>query len=175
MSSHHGHHEEHTQATSDTFEYLKFTMLIVVIITLSNFTYYFSDSLGLMDWLRWFMGYFLVIFSTFKFIGYKMFVEMFPMYDLLAMRSKLYAKAYPFIELLLGLLFLFDVLFLTRTVSVLFFMGVGALGIVQTVYMNKKKIRCACLGNVIKLPLSTVSLVEDVGMVVMAFVMLLIY
>jgi hypothetical protein len=131
-----------------------------------------SDALNMLNRVRIFMGVFMVVFATFKFVGYKMFVEMFPMYDFIAIRSKLFAQTYPFIELVLGLLAIFNLLSPWREVTVAIVMGVGAAGIINQVYIKKKKIHCACLGNIIKLPLSTVSLFEDVLMVGLALYML---
>jgi hypothetical protein len=50
-------------------------------------------------------------------------------------------------------------------------MGFSALGVIRAV-LSKSQIQCACLGTVFKLPMSTVTIVEDLGMVVMAAVML---
>ena len=52
-------------------------------------------------------------------------------------------------------------------------MGFSAIGVIRAV-RNKTKIRCACLGTVFQLPMSTVTIIEDVGMVLMAAAMLLI-
>ena len=163
------HHEE---AESTTGEYIKFTLIIVTIITGANILYFVSDSAGAMEWMRWFMGVFMLTFAGFKFAGYKMFVSMFPMYDLLAKRTQAYAYAYPFIEFGIAVLFLADVLPTPRSVLTVLIMGLGAIGIVKTTYIQKKRIHCACLGNIIKLPLSTVSLADDVAMLTMAIVML---
>ena len=52
-------------------------------------------------------------------------------------------------------------------------MGFSAIGVVQAV-TSKRQIQCACLGAVFKLPMSTVTIVEDLGMVAMALAMLAI-
>ena len=122
---------------------------------------------GFMEWMRLFMGVFFVVFAGFKFAGYKMYVMMFPMYDLIAMRSKIYTKAYPFIELAFGLSYLFDLFAPWRDVVVFAVMTIGLAGVVKSL-LDKKKIRCACLGNIIKLPLSKTTLTEDALMAVMA-------
>ena len=58
----------------------------------------------------------------------------------------------------------------THLVTILV-MGFSAVGVIQAV-ANKTQIQCACLGTVFKLPMSTVTIVEDVGMVLMAAAML---
>ena len=58
------------------------------------------------DWMRWmhdFMGFFVVVFSMFKFFNMEGFADGFQMYDLLAKPFQPYAYVYPFIELALGL------------------------------------------------------------------------
>lgn len=154
------------QGENSPIEYLKFA-LVILGITLVSF--WLADG---SDFVRWFMGVFFVAFASFKFIGYQMFAMMFAGYDIVAKRFKPYAYVYPFIELGLGVLYLTDVAPVPRDIATVLIMGVGSIGVVQEI-RKRSGIHCACLGNVIKLPLSTVSLVEDVGMGLMAVYMLL--
>lgn len=158
---------------SSPIEYFKFSLVIVAILLISLWLYSQSTQTGWGEYLRWFMGIFFVVFAGFKFVGYKMFAMMFAGYDVVAKRYKAYAYAYPFIELSLGLLYLFDVAPGARDLVTLVVMGTGAIGVFQEI-KKRSGIHCACLGNVIKLPLSTVSLIEDVGMGVMALAMLVL-
>lgn len=121
--------------------------------------------------MRYFMGFFLGTFAVFKLIGYDMFPAMFAEYDIVAKRSRFYARSYPFIELGLGLLYLSDLGGRTRDILTLLIAGVGSVGVWRAI-AARKGVHCACLGNVIKLPLSTVALVEDLSMGVMALLML---
>jgi hypothetical protein len=50
-------------------------------------------------------------------------------------------------------------------------MGFSSIGVIQSV-LNKKKIQCACLGAVFNLPMSTVTIIEDLLMVSMAVYMI---
>lgn len=161
---------DHMNDTSESspVEYLKFILVLVAITLLSWALYQNSDQTEFTEWMRYFMGVFMIIFASFKLVGYKMFVEMFQGYDLVAKRTKLYANIYPFLELLLGLSFLFDLLPTVRSAIVIGVMGIGAVGVFQEIFHRRSGIHCACLGNIIKLPLSTVSLVENVLMVAMA-------
>lgn len=152
-------------------EYFKFALVLVGIIAVSIWLFQASGSVSLVNWMRWFMGVFFVVFAGFKFIGYQMFAMMFAGYDVLAKRVKAYAYAYPFIELGLGLLYLLNLAPVWRDLLTVLIMGVGTIGVTQEI-KKRSGIHCACLGNVIKLPLSTVSLVEDVSMGLMAVVML---
>lgn len=124
------------------------------------------------EWMRWFMAGFFVIFGSFKLIGYEGFVAGFPTYDLLGKRFKLYTYTYPFIELFLGFLFAADLLPVFRNIVTLIIMLVGAYSITKAMASNRD-IACVCLGDVIKLPLSTISLVEDGLMAAMAAIMLI--
>ena len=157
------------ESTNKPVEYLKF---FGVIIGSSIAAYLFAGTHDWMELMRWFMGVFFVVFAAFKFAGYKMFVMMFQGYDIVAKRFKAYANAYPFIEALLGLSFIMNLAPLPRNLLTLAIMSVAAVGVFQEIYHRRSGVYCACLGNIIKLPLSTVSLVENVTMAAMAFVML---
>ncbi len=167
------HHDHHQTSENSTVEYLKFAGVILLIIVATVVLHNSLSLEGWMEWLRIFMGVFLAVFAAFKFAGYKMFVVMFTGYDLIARRFKVYSYAYPFIEASLALMFLFGIAPVFRSVTVLIIMGIGAVGVFQEIYHRRSGVYCACLGNIIKLPLSTVSLVENVTMVAMALVMII--
>ena len=160
------------EGESSPLEYLKFALVILAITLISFWLAQSSGEPTVANWLRWFMGVFFVVFASFKLIGYRLFVMMFVGYDIIAQRLKSYANLYPFIELGLGALYLFNLLAPWRDVATLVIMVVGSIGVFQEI-RRRRGIHCACLGNVIKLPLSTVSLVEDVGMALMAVLMLI--
>ena len=114
-----------------------------------------------------FMGLFLIIFSYFKIINLNEFAQAFRQYDPLAKLLKPYSKLYPFVELALGLAFLTSLNLQLTSVITAIISGLGAFGIYQTI-KNKQIIECACLGMVFKLPLSKVSLLENLVMCGMA-------
>jgi hypothetical protein len=122
--------------------------------------------------MRHFMGFFLVIFAMFKLFDLSGFAEGFAMYDLIAKRWRSYALAYPFIELAVGLAYLADFLPLAASVVLLGVMLISVIGVLWALHKGLD-VTCACLGTVLKVPLSTVAVVEDLGMVAMASVMLL--
>ncbi len=118
-----------------------------------------------------FMGLFYIVFSFFKLLDLKGFPESFRMYDPLAKLMPAYAWAYPFIELGLGLLLLmrFQInaaLFITVVV-----LGITTIGVSRTL-LDKKSIRCACLGTALKLPMTEATFIENTIMLVMALTML---
>lgn len=171
-STEHSNHDSMVMAESNSKEYLKFLGVILCIATLSFSFYTVSFFDDLSELIRLFMGVFMITFASFKFAGYKMFAEMFAMYDIVAKKYLVYGKVFPFIQLGLGFIYLFDFLPIYRDYFTIVFAGIAAIGVFKEVFINKSKIKCACLGNVIKLPLSTVSFVEDFGMALMAIFML---
>jgi YHS domain-containing protein len=120
-----------------------------------------------MNWMHDFMGFFLVVFSMFKFFNMEGFADGFQMYDLLAKPFRPYAYLYPFIELGLGLGYLAHWqprIVYAATVAVMVF---GSLGVINALRKGLD-VECACMGTVLRVPLSTVALLEDLGMAVMA-------
>ena len=95
------------------------------------------------------------------------------MYDLLAMKVSSYGFIYPFIELGLGLAYLTAFQPQFTNIATIVIMGFSSIGVIQSV-LDKRKIRCACLGTVFNLPMSTVTIIEDLLMVGMAILMLFI-
>jgi len=114
-----------------------------------------------------FMGYFFIFFSLFKFLDLKGFVDGFSTYDLITQRLRFYGYLYPFIELILGLAYLSKFsLFMTNWIT-LVIMTVSGVGVFKSVFSGQK-IKCACLGTALNVPLSTVSIIENFGMGAMA-------
>lgn len=135
---------------------------------------FISDDFSLEALMNNFMGGFLVVFSLFKLLNLKGFAEAYATYDIIAARSRIYALAYPFIELLLGVLYFLGAYpVLTNAITVAL-MSIGSVGVVTALRSNRK-FQCACLGTALKLPMTKVTLVEDVGMGLMALLMLLLH
>lgn len=118
-----------------------------------------------------FMAGFFLVFSFFKLLDLRAFAEAYVSYDVVAAKWYGYGYAYPFIELGLGLAYLGSFAPLATNLATLVVMGVSTVGVVKTL-AARRKVRCACLGAVFNLPMSVVTLVEDVLMVGMAVAML---
>lgn len=101
------------------------------------------------------------------------FATMFLGYDLLARRWLPYAYVYPFAEGLAGLLMLARAADWLSVPVALFIGSVGAVSVFHAVYVQKRDIKCACVGGSSRVPLGFVSLTENVMMVAMALWMLL--
>lgn len=114
-----------------------------------------------------FMGAFFLAFSFFKLLDLRGFADNYRGYDVVARRIPAYGYVYPFIELLLGAAYLTHFQPFATNLVTLVVMAVSSIGVIQSL-LNKRKIRCACLGTVFNLPMSTVTLVEDGLMVAMA-------
>ncbi len=120
-----------------------------------------------------FMGLLLVVYSMFKIFDLNGYADGFQMYDLLAKRVRAYGYIYPFIELGLGLAYLAIIYpIITYSLTILVF-TFGTLGVFDGLRRGLD-IDCPCMGNTLKVPLSTVSLVENLGMGFMALAMLFV-
>ena len=100
------------------------------------------------------------------------FSSMFLGYDLLGRRWVPYAYIYPFAEALAGILMIAGVLTWLAAPLALFIGGIGAVSVFYAVYVQKRDIKCACVGGDSKVPLGFVSLTENLMMVAMAVWML---
>jgi len=142
-------------------------ILVFSVITTLIMTQNFSFG------MRMFMGGFFVVFGVLKLLRLKDFVIAYKEYDIIAKRSNIYAYVYPFIELGLGILYFINfVPFITNTITIIV-MSIGAIG-VYIKLLKKEEIPCACLGTVFKVPMTWVTLAEDLLMVVMAIIMLIL-
>ena len=118
-------------------------------------------------WMTNFMASFFLVFSFFKFLDLAGFADAYSTYDLLAARWRPWGSIYPFLELGLGLAYLFRLAPFQTNLAAILLMGFSSLGVIAAL-RRRQQIRCACLGTVLKLPMSTITLVEDLGMVAMA-------
>lgn len=124
-----------------------------------------------METMRYFMAGFFLVFSFFKLLNVSAFAMAYAQYDLLAARWLGWGRVYPYVELAIGMAYLTNFYpVLTHGVTILV-MSFSAVGVIRAV-IRRTQIQCACLGTVFNLPMSTVTIVEDVGMVLMAVAML---
>ena len=145
-------------------------ILILSYISLTSIIINFGRSLD--DLMMDFMGIFFIVFSFFKFLDYKSFPNSFAMYDPLAKALPLYGWIYPFIETILGLMFLFRFQLFTSIVITILSLSITTYGVVN-VLKNKQTIQCACLGTAIKLPMTIATLIENGIMIIMALISIL--
>lgn len=150
---------------------LKPLLLIIFYIASASLLLHYKNW-SWNDFMLDFMGLFYIVFSFFKMLDLKGFPESFRMYDPLAKRVPIYGKVYPFIETALGLMFLMRYELNIALISTLIVLGITTIGVTKTL-LDKKAIRCACLGTALKLPMTEATFIENTIMIVMAILMLL--
>jgi hypothetical protein len=145
-----------------------------VITLLTVGTTYFQIDFSGMNIMMLFMAYFFLIFGLFKVVNLKNFAEAYATYDVLAMKSKTYAYLYPFIEIGLGVLYFLYLGGVYRDVFTFIIMSIGTYGVWKAL-QDKDEIPCACLGMVFNVPMTKVTLFENLLMALMALYMVLAY
>lgn len=153
-----------------TYKPLLLVFSFILLATLSIEVSY--GNFMLSRWMPHFMSGFFLVFSFFKLLDLSGFATSYAMYDILAKRVTAYAYAYPFIELVLGIWYLLGWQTTLLNWITLIVIGFSTIGVILAV-TKKQTIRCACLGTGFNLPMSTVTIVEDLTMVAMAAWMLL--
>lgn len=131
------------------------------------------ESFSWTIWMRHFMAGFFIVFAFFKLLNLEGFAMSYRMYDIVASKWKNWGFIYPFMELALGIAYLVNWNPQITNWTTVIVLGISSVGVIQT-NLNKRKIKCACLGDVFNLPMSTVTIVEDLSMVAMAGLMLFI-
>jgi len=149
---------------------LKPLLLIFLYLFVASFLLNFKDW-NTSDTMLDFMGLFYIVFSFFKLLDLGGFPESFRMYDPLAKVAPFYGWIYPFIEVALGLMFLLRFEITIALIATIVVLGITTIGVTKTL-LDKKSIRCACLGTALKLPMTEATFIENAIMLVMAIVML---
>jgi glutaredoxin len=121
---------------------------------------------------EWFIAFSMCVLAILKLRDVEKFSSMFLGYDLLAQRWVPYSYVYPFAEALAGVLMITHVLEFVSIPVALFIGTVGAVSVFKAVYIDRRELKCACVGGDTNVPLGFVSLTENVMMVAMAVWML---
>lgn len=121
---------------------------------------------------EWFVAFAMCLLSLQKLRDIDGFANGFLGYDLLAQRVVRYAWIYPWAEGLAGILMIAGVLMWVAVPVALVIGTVGAVSVVKAVYIDRRSLKCACVGGNSNVPLGFVSLTENVMMVAMALWML---
>ena len=124
--------------------------------------------------MRNYMAGYLIVFSLFKAIDLDGFVRSFQQYDIIAKRYRVYGFLYPFIQLLLGVMYSFNILPVASNVFTAALKSISAYGIWTALRSsNSRRLTCACLGSTFRIPISYLSFAEDVAMIAMAVISIL--
>ena len=152
--------------------YKPILLIFAYIFGITLLIEYINHEFVSMRWLNHFMAGFFLVFSFFKLLNLKGFAESYAMYDIVAKKWNAWGYVYPVMELALGLAFLTGFIPILTNWVTFVVMTISIIGVLQSV-MNKRKIKCACLGDVFNLPMSTITIIEDALMIGMSAVMLL--
>ncbi len=130
--------------------------------------------LGAITWqtLGWFISVSMILLGMQKLRDIESFTTMFLNYDLLARKWVPYAYVYPWVETAAGILMTGMLLTWLAAPAALFVATVGAISVFKAVYIDKRELKCACVGGGSNVPLGFVSLTENLMMMGMAIVML---
>ena len=156
---------------SNIGQYMPLVGMLTVVV-LSGFIYARFYGGGLQMFLAGYMSMFFILFGALKLYDLPAFVRMFESYDVISKRFRLYAYAYPFIEILLGIGYFLGYGHTFFINAVCFFISLvtswGVLGV-----LRKEKVPvCACLGSFFSVPISPLTLFENLVMVAMSVAML---
>ena len=146
-------------------------LIVGYIFTVTLFIAWSNSQWSMDSMMRHFMAGFFLVFSFFKFLDAPGFASAFKMYDPLAKAIPGWSWIYPYVELLLGVAYMMSWQPLVTNVITLVLMSVGGVGVLQSL-LQKRTIRCACLGTALNLPMTKVTLVENGTMAAMAAFML---
>jgi hypothetical protein len=144
-----------------------------VIAILTAITMYIKQDYSFMTGMMSMMAYFFLVFGLFKLSNLSAFADAYMTYDILAKKSRTYALLYPFIEIGLGVLYFFLIGGIYRDIFTFIIMSIGTIGVWKAL-QNKDEIPCACLGTIFSVPMTKVTLFENLFMVLMALYMVVI-
>lgn len=143
-----------------------------VIAILTAITMYIKQDYSFMTGMMSMMAYFFLVFGLFKLSNLSAFADAYMTYDILAKKSRTYALLYPFIEIGLGVLYFFVIGGIYRDIFTFIIMTIGTVGVWKAL-QNKDEIPCACLGTVFSVPMTKVTLFENLFMALMALYMVI--
>jgi glutaredoxin len=126
-----------------------------------------TASLFSLRMLEWFVAFAMCLLGLQKLKDLESFSNMFLNYDLLAQRKVRYAYVYPFAETLAGILMVAGALIWLASPIALFIGTIGAFSVFKAVYIDRRELKCACVGGDSNVPLGFVSLTENLIMVLM--------
>jgi Glutaredoxin and related proteins len=146
---------------------------VVVLFAMTALTalaasYAVSGTLFTLRAAEWFIAFSMVVLALLKLQNVETFSTMFLNYDLLARRWVPYGYVYPYAEGLAGILMVAGALTWLSVPVALFIGTVGAVSVFKAVYVDRRELKCACVGGSSNVPLGFISLTENVMMVAMA-------
>lgn len=142
--------------------------LIILFTAFRQYYYGFSWESAMID----FMAGFFLIFGIFKLVNITEFAQAYSLYDIISRFIPAYAYLYPFIEIGLGLCYLFRYQLFAANIITFILMVISSIGVFLALG-KKETLICACMGALFKIPMTYVTLAEDVIMGAMALAMIM--
>lgn len=143
-------------------------LFAMTALTAMAASYAVSGSVFTLRAAEWFISFSMVVLALLKLQNVETFATMFLNYDLLAKRWVPYSYIYPYAEGLAGILMVAGALTWLSVLIALFIGTIGAVSVFKAVYLDKRELKCACVGGSSNVPLGFVSLTENLMMIAMA-------
>jgi glutaredoxin len=147
-------------------------LFVMTALTALAASYAISGQLFTLRAAEWFIAFSMVVLALLKLQDVERFSAMFLNYDLLARRWVPYGYVYPYAEGLAGVLMIAGALKWISIPVALFIGTIGAVSVFKAVYVDRRELKCACVGGSSNVPLGFVSLTENLMMMAMALWML---
>ena len=161
------------QSETNSNKLSKLKPLFLIILYIFGISFFINiRSWNINDFMLDYLGLFFIFFSLFKLLDLVGFARSFKLYDPIANKISFYSKIYPFFELFLGIMFLLRLNIIFILFLTIFFLSITTLGILNSLY-RKKEIQCGCLGTIFELPMTEVSLIENLIMIFMSLFMII--
>lgn len=141
--------------------------LVTVLAYVLKINENFSWSIYMMDW----MGIFFIIFGGLKLLDLKGFTKNFVSYDPIAEKINAYGYVFPFLEIILGYMYLAGYMFLWQNLIVMLLALVGMFSAYKII-KNKSEIRCVCMGTLLHIPTTWATFIENTLMLIMVILMM---
>jgi len=152
--------------------YKPILLIFFYILFISFLIEWISPPFILERWMNHFMAGFFLVFSFFKLLDLKGFASSYSDYDIIAQKWSPWAYLYAYLEFFLGIAYVLGIYSLWVNGFTFLLMSISLIGVLNSV-LNKRKIKCACLGSVFNLPMSSVTIFEDGLMIAMSAYMVI--
>ena len=128
-------------------------------------SWYVFETIFTIQAVEWFVSLSMALLAVQKLQDVRSFSTMFLNYDLLARKWVRYGYIYPFAEGLAGVLMVAHALPIVSVPVALFIGTIGAVSVIKAVYVDRRELKCACVGGGSNVPLGFVSLTENLFMI----------
>ena len=159
---------------ANAISYIPVVAVFAMTALMASAVGFASDTLANVRTVERFIAFSMCVLAILKLRDLESFSNMFLGYDLLARRWVRYAYLYPFAEAIAGVLMIAGgVLGLVAAPIALFIGMIGAWSVFSAVYVEKRELKCGCVGGDSNVPLGLISLTENLMMVAMAIWMII--